>query len=159
MGAKVGGKKGAESDINVTPLIDVVLVLLIIFMVLTPRVIEEMQANLPAKTETKKKQDDNKDQLVVALYDDGKLALNANIMERRELHDQLRRRLRAQDKKVVFVDAHPNLSYGNVVEVMDLVKSAGADRVGLARLKDEGPARSASAAPEAPEAPTEGAQE
>ena len=159
MGAKVGGKKGAESDINVTPLIDVVLVLLIIFMVLTPRVIEEMQANLPAKTETKKKQDDNKDQLVVALYDDGKLALNANIMERRELHDQLRRRLRAQDKKVVFVDAHPNLSYGNVVEVMDLVKTAGADRVGLARLKDEGPARSASAAPEAPEAPAEGAQE
>ena len=156
MGARVGKNKGAESDINVTPLIDVVLVLLIIFMVLTPRVIEEMQANLPAKTETKK-QSDKQDQLVVALYDDGQLALNANIMEKRELHDQLRKRLRAQEKKVVFVDAHPNLSYGNVVEVMDLVKSAGADRVGLARLKDEGPARSASAP--APEAPAEGAQE
>jgi biopolymer transport protein TolR len=156
MGAKVGGKSGAESDINVTPLIDVVLVLLIIFMVLTPRVIEEMQANLPSKTETVKKPKDKQDQLVVALYENGDLALNANVLERRELHEQLRKRLRAKEKKVVFVDAHPNLDYGSVVTVMDLVKSAGADRVGMARLKDEGPARSAAAAPaEAPAAPEE----
>jgi hypothetical protein len=48
---------------------------------------------------------------------------------------------------VVFVDAHPNLEYGFVVDVMDLVRDAGAERVGLARLKDEGPARPAAAAP------------
>ena len=57
-----GGAKSAESDINVTPLIDVVLVLLIIFMVLTPRVIEEMSANLPSKTEVKPNKDPDKDQ-------------------------------------------------------------------------------------------------
>lgn len=156
MGAKVGRKSGPENEINVTPLIDVVLVLLIIFMVLTPRVIEEMQANLPSKTETVKKKNDKKDQLVVALYENGDLALNANVLEKRALHEQLRKRLLAKEKKVVFVDAHPNLAYGDVITVMDLVKAAGADRVGLARLKDEGPARSAAApAPEAPAAPEE----
>ena len=90
MGARVGRKHGPEGDINVTPLIDVVLVLLIIFMVLTPRVIEEIQANLPSKTETVKKQQDKKDQLVVALYDDGTLALGS-IQDTAEARDETSR--------------------------------------------------------------------
>lgn len=155
MGAQVGRGKGANSDINVTPLIDVVLVLLIIFMVLTPRTIEEMTANLPSKTETAKKKDDKKDQLLVAVYSDGSAALNLVQMDDREIWDQLRKRLRAKEKKVVFVDAHPDLPYGRVVQVMDLVKDAGADRVGLARLKDEGPAKPPDGTDEAPPAPTE----
>ena len=155
MGAKVGGGKGANSDINVTPLIDVVLVLLIIFMVLTPRTIEEMTANLPSKTETVKKKDDKKDQLLVAVYEDGSAALNLKKMDDREIWDQLRKRLRAKEKKVVFVDAHPNLNYGRVVQMMDLVKDAGADRVGLARLKDEGPVKPPDGTDAAPPAPTE----
>ncbi len=154
MGAKVGGKKGgAEADINVTPLIDIVLVLLIIFMVLSPRTIEEMTANLPSKTETVKKKDDKKDQLLVAVYEDGSTALNLKTMDERELFDQLKQRLRGTEKKVVFVDAHPELDYGRVVSVMDLAKDAGAERVGLARMKDEGPAKAPSdaAAPAEPE--------
>jgi biopolymer transport protein ExbD len=155
MGAHLGGKRGAQSDINVTPLIDVVLVLLIIFMVLTPRTIEEMTANLPSKTETVKKKDDKKDQLLVAVYEDGSVALNLVTMNDREVWDQLRKRLRAKEKKVVFVDAHPNLPYGRVVQMMDLVKDAGADRVGLARLKDEGPVKPPDGTEAAPPAPTE----
>ena len=156
MGAKVGGKKGgANSDINVTPLIDVVLVLLIIFMVLTPRTIEEITASLPAKTETKKKQDDQNDQLLVAVYEDGSAALNLKKMDDRELWDQLRNRLRAKEKKVVFVDAHPNLEFGRVVSMMDLAKDAGADRVGLARIKDEGPKSPDGEAADVPPAPEE----
>jgi len=155
MGAKVGGGKGANADINVTPLIDVVLVLLIIFMVLTPRTIEEMTANLPSKTETAKKKDDKKDQLLVAVYEDGSAALNLKKLDDREIWSQLRKRLRAKEKKVVFVDAHPNLNYGRVVQMMDLVKDAGADRVGLARLKDEGPTKPPEGTEAAPPAPTE----
>lgn len=151
MGFKMKGGGGADSDINVTPLIDVVLVLLIIFMVLTPRVIEEMSANLPSKTETVKKKDDDQ-QLVVAVYDNGDLALNMKPLDRKGLHEELRARLRSRAQKVVFLDAHPDLEYGTVVEVMDLVRDAGADRVGMARLKDEGPAR-----PAAEGAPTDGA--
>ena len=78
---------------------------------------------------SKKKKNDKKDQLVVALYENGDLALNANVLEKRDLHEQLRKRLLAKEKKVVFVDAHPNLAYGDVITLMDLVKSAGADRV------------------------------
>ena len=154
-----GGAKSAESDINVTPLIDVVLVLLIIFMVLTPRVIEEMSANLPSKTEVKPNKDPDKDQpLVVAVYDNGDIALNLKVMPKAELAQELKGRIAARDQRVVFVDAHPNLEYGLVVDVMDLVRDAGAERVGLARLKDEGPARPAAApadgaAPAAPATP------
>ena len=140
MGFKIDTGDGPNSDINITPLIDVVLVLLIIFMVLTPRTIEEMSANLPSKKPAQRdKPKDPKDQLLVAAYADGQVALNLNIMEKRELFDQLKKRLRARDKRVVFLDAHPDLDYGTVVLVMDLIRDAGADRVGLARLKDEGP--------------------
>ncbi|MCB9742050.1 MAG: biopolymer transporter ExbD [Alphaproteobacteria bacterium] len=144
MGFKMDkGGGGAESDINVTPLIDIVLVLLIIFMVITPRTIEEMSANLPSKSKSSNPKPPTTEPLVVAAYDNGDVALNLKVLEKRELHDELRARLRAREKKVVFVDAHPNLNYGSVVEVMDLVRDAGADRVGLARLKDEGPDRAA----------------
>jgi biopolymer transport protein ExbD len=111
-----------------------------------------MAANLPSQTKQRNKPDDKPDQLLVAAYEDGKIALNLKVMEKRELYEQLRKRLRAKSKKVVFVDAHPNLDYGSVVEVMDLVRDAGADRVGLARLKDDGPARP----PVVTDAPAEG---
>ncbi len=145
MGFKMDSGDGPNGDINITPLIDVVLVLLIIFMVLTPRTIEEMSTNLP--TPNKEKRDPPKDKkdkpLVVAAYDNGELALNLKVMEKRELAEKLRKQLlgRKQDKRVVFIDAHPDVEYGAVVEVMDLVRDQGAERVGLARLKEDGPAR------------------
>ncbi len=157
MGFNMNRGGGPDSDINVTPLIDIVLVMLIIFMVITPRTVEEMAANLPSQTKQQRpKKDDKPDQLLIAAYDNGEVALNLKIMEKRELFEQLRKRLRAKDKKVVFVDAHPNLEYGKVVEVMDLVRDAGADRVGLARIKDDGPGRPPTAAPEAAEPPADG---
>jgi len=155
VGFKMNKGRGPDSEINVTPLIDVVLVLLIIFMVITPRTVQEMAANLPSQTKQQRpKQDKDTDQLVVAAYENGDLALNLKVLEKRELFDQLRKRLRARDKKVVFVDAHPNLEYGAVIDVMDIVRDSGADRVGLARIKDEGPRRAGPAAPaEGAEAP------
>ncbi|MED5370660.1 MAG: biopolymer transporter ExbD [Myxococcota bacterium] len=165
MGAKLGGGGDVQGDINVTPLIDVVLVLLIIFMVLTPQMVQELPSQVPGPRTEKPKPKDDPDkpkQLVVAVYDDGTTALNLVPMEGPELFDQLRRRLDAReaDKRVVYIDAHPDLEYGRVVEVMDLVKDAGTVgdpsaggkkvRVGLARLKDEGPKRAADAAPAAP---------
>ena len=140
MGFKIEKGDGPNSDINITPLIDVVLVLLIIFMVLTPRTVEEMSANLPSKKPIKQDTPkDPKDQLLVAAYADGEVALNLNLLTKRELFEQLKQRLRARDKRVVFLDAHPDLDYATVVAVMDLIRDAGADRVGLARMKDEGP--------------------
>jgi biopolymer transport protein ExbD/biopolymer transport protein TolR len=155
VGAKVGNSGGANSEINVTPLIDVVLVLLIIFMVLTPRTIHEMDTTLPnPNPKPKSENKDPKEQLIIAVYEDGRVALNTKVMEQPELYRQVNQRLKAKqpDKRVVFVDAHPDANYGLVVGAMDTAKEAGATRVGLAKLKDEGPAKpgSATAAPEAP---------
>ena len=154
---KIEIKKGksASKDINVTPLIDVVLVLLIIFMVITPIVINEMAANLPDKTETVEQQELPKDQLIAAVYEDGSIALNMKVVTIEELNDEVRKRLRSKSQKVVFVDAHPDANYARVVAVMDSVRDAGADKVGLASMKDEGPRRpeDAAAAEEGTEAP------
>ena len=128
--------KGAQSDINVTPLIDVVLVLLIIFMVLTPIIIEEMSVNLPDKTEQVQKRDVPKDQLLVAVCEDGSFALNRKVMPLADLRKQVKQQLRRKKPKVVFVDGHPNAPYDEMVKLMDTVRDAGAEKIGLASIKD-----------------------
>jgi biopolymer transport protein ExbD len=127
---------GAMGDINVTPLIDVVLVMLIIFMVITPITIHEMVVNLPATTEQVQKKDLPKDQLVAAVCQDGTVALNRKVMPLDELNKQIRLRLRGKPKKVVFVDGHPEAPYDQMVALMDSVRDAGAEKIGLASLKD-----------------------
>jgi len=134
----IPGKKQAQSEINVTPLIDVVLVLLIIFMVLTPIMIHEMSVNLPDKTETVEQEDDvPKDQLLLAVCEDGSLTLNRKQLEPEVLSEDLKKRLRSKAKKVVFVDAHPDANYARVVLALDMARDAGAERLGMASLKTE----------------------
>ena len=125
----------SQSEINVTPLIDIVLVLLIIFMVLTPIMIYEISVNLPDNTETVEQDDVPKDQLLVAVCKDGSYTLNRKPFELELLRDDLKKRLRSKAKKVVFVDAHPDAGYERVVQLLDLARDAGADRLGMASLK------------------------
>ncbi|MCB9777810.1 MAG: biopolymer transporter ExbD [Alphaproteobacteria bacterium] len=136
MNVDSGGKKGGFSDINVTPLIDIVLVVLIIFMVITPQTIDELSVNLPKKTEQVKKNDVPTDQLVVAVCQNGTFALNKQVMPLSELGEQLRRRLLGAESKVVFVDAHPDAPYDKVVDLMDRVRASGAEKLGVAKLKE-----------------------
>jgi biopolymer transport protein ExbD len=149
--------KPVASDINVTPLIDVVLVLLIIFMVLTPIMINEMSVNLPDKTETVETDDIPKDQLLVAVCKDGTITLNRKPLEMEPLREDLGKRIRAAAKKTVFVDAHPDASYDRVVAVLDLARDAGADRLGLASLKTE-ESFTACTPPQVEDAAAEGAE-
>ena len=150
---KVTLKKGKEAsrDINVTPLIDVVLVLLIIFMVITPIMIYEMAVNLPDKTETVQRDNLPKDQLLVAACEDGTIALNRTVLSLEEVRDTLRTRLRAKAKKTVFVDAHPDAAYERVVQLLDTARDAGADRLGMASLKT--PEKFTACSPAPPPAP------
>jgi len=158
MGMQLPKKKGGGmSEINVTPLIDIMLVLLIIFMVITPPTVTEMAANLPSNTETVEQENVPKDQLVAAVCEDGTVALNKRVMPLDELSSQVQRRLRPKAKKVVFVDAHPEAPYDRVVGLMDAVRSAGADRVGLAKLKEPEDFLSCTPSPAAPAVPAEGA--
>ncbi len=135
VGVKLKKGKPPAGDINVTPLIDVVLVLLIIFMVITPIMIYEMAVNLPDKTETVEQDDMPKDQLLLAACEDGTISLNRTIMSLEDVRETLRTRLRAKAKKTVFIDAHPDAGYDNVVELLDTARDAGADKLGMASLK------------------------
>jgi biopolymer transport protein ExbD len=127
--------KPAAHEINVTPLIDVVLVLLIIFMVLTPILIEEMAVNLPEKTETVEQEDMPEQQLVAATCADGTFALNRQVMDLPRMQEEIARQLRSKSSRIVFVDAHPDVDYARVVEMIDVVRAAGAETVGMATLK------------------------
>jgi biopolymer transport protein ExbD len=139
MGMKLKGTEssGPNGDINVTPLIDVVLVLLIIFMVLTPIIIEEMAVNLPQKTEKVESDNIPEDQLLVAACADGSFTLNRKPLALEELTVEVRKGLRRKKAKSVFVDGHPDAGYGNMVQLMDAVRDAGAEKIGLAKLKTD----------------------
>ena len=127
---------GAVGDINVTPLIDIVLVLLIIYMVVTPVMTHQMDINLPEKT---------KEQLLVATCEDNSYAFNRMPLDLNELKDRLRKKIikkrAAGEKVVIFVDSHPEANYPSVVKLMDSVRDAGNEantsvKIGLASLKD-----------------------
>jgi biopolymer transport protein TolR len=156
IGAGLRQGKPVASEINVTPMIDVVLVLLIIFMVLTPVMIYELMIKLPDKTETAEEDDLPKDQLLVAACKDGTITLNRNVIDIEDLSETLERRLKRKPKrkKTVFVDAHPDAGYDRVVELLDVAKDAGAEKLGLASLKTAEDFTACSAP--TPESPAEG---
>jgi len=140
MGASLGGE-GTMSEINMTPLIDIVLVVLIIMMVNIPIQIEEMDIKLPGeKSKTPPPPNPNAQQLVIALYDNGDVALNREGMDEDTMLYEATRRLRGMGKKHVFVDAHESVEYGRVIDMIDLAREAGAEKVGLSRMKEVGPA-------------------
>lgn len=139
MGAQLGGS-GMMADINMTPLIDIVLVVLIIMMVNIPIEVERMGVKLPAEVEKPvTPPPDAPEQLVIMLYEDGKIALNRELMDEDAIFGEVTRRLRSSEKKIVFVDAHPERSWNDVMDLVDVAKEAGAEKVSFARMKEDGP--------------------
>src|SRR3954471_19341069 len=103
MGRDVGGKKkGAKGDINITPLIDVVLVLLIIFMVLTPSMLKELTANVPRKDDNPQQPDPTSVPIVLEISAKSELALNTEPVAPEALGDKVGERLKHDHGKVVF---------------------------------------------------------
>jgi biopolymer transport protein TolR len=139
MNIDTGTSSGPSSEINVAPLIDVVLVMLIIFMVAVPIKIDEIAANLPKKTEVVEQKDMPEDQLVIMGWTDGQYGLNKLPMELDDVYEELRVRLKFKKSRVVFVDAHPDVEVHRIVKMMDVARMSGAERVAMARLKPEGP--------------------
>lgn len=146
MGAQVGSK-GAFSDINMTPLIDIVLVVLIIMMVNIPIQIEEMGLNLPSNDPSPPPPPTNAEQLVIALYEKGEVALNRRIVKEDELAYEVMRRLKPMTNKIVFIDAHPLAEYGKVVDLIDLSRESGAVKVAFAKMKETGPLEATEVSP------------
>jgi biopolymer transport protein ExbD len=120
-----------QADISVTPLVDVCLVLLIIFMVVTPIIVTGVAVKLPA-SRTADALGEASRQLPIAVKDDGMLFVDAAVIRREQLGDELRSRHDAHPDRPVVVRADGQVKYGEVVSVLDACRSAGFRDVGLA---------------------------
>ncbi len=131
MAKREEGKK-VNSNINVTPMVDVMLVLLIIFMVITPMLQKGVSVDLAKVNSPAAMPDaDKEDALIVAVMRDGKLFFGNDRIEADQLTQKVKDRLANRVDKRVYVRADARAKYGSVVEVVDNVRAAGVDDLGL----------------------------
>ena len=142
-GAKV------NSDINVTPMVDVMLVLLIIFMVVTPMLQKGVSVDLAKVNNPEAMPDaDKEDALIVAVMRDGKVYFGNDQIQVDQLTGKIKDRIAGRVDKRVYVRADARAKFGSVVEVVDNVRSAGVDELGL--LTDQKKNKTPAAPPAAP---------
>jgi len=132
VGMATGGGGGVRSEINVTPLVDVVLVLLIIFMVVTPILTRGYDLDVPQKMENIDIPDEVlADQLIVTYTAEEGIFVNKDPVAKNDLLAKLDGILSNRRKKTVFFAAARALNYGDVVQVLDTVRTSGATAIGL----------------------------
>ena len=152
MGMSGGGSGGFNSEINVTPMVDIMLVLLIIFMVVTPMLQHGVTVNLP-----KDLNNPEEDQLIVkdtsvviAIPSDGEYYIGKDRIAKDQLKERVEKMLnniKKEEEKVVYIKSGVGVSYGDVVTVINEVRALGVDKIGLVADKKKSGAAAAPAAP------------
>ncbi|NTX58477.1 biopolymer transporter ExbD [Myxococcus sp. CA039A] len=144
-----GGRGGMKSDINVTPLVDVVLVLLIIFMVVTPMMQRGKDVELPQAKHIE--EEDGPDPLILSVTPDRKLFVESEAYpDERALQAKLKAELTQVPRRRLLLKVDQSLTYADVMKVMQLAKDSGAERVSLAVVKPENEANSGAPFPLTP---------
>lgn len=142
MNVSGGGKQAQVAPaMNVTPLVDVVLVLLIIFMVVAPLLDKQLWLRLPAKDNTAKNEPPppDADKPVVLTVDaKGTIRINQNVVEKTDLREKLRKIFAARADQVLYFDATDDAPYGVTVAVMDIAKQGGAKGIAILTEKVAG---------------------
>ena len=123
---------------NVIPMADIMLVLLIIFMVVTPMLQKTHQVDLaPTNNPHEMKDADKDDAIVVAITSDGKIFLGNTGVNKEDLTGQIKDRISNRLDKTVYVKSDARAKYGRVVEIVDEIRSAGVDQLGLLTQKNQ----------------------
>ena len=141
-----GDRGEVTAEINVTPMADVMLVLLIIFMVVTPLLQKSVTVDLVhTKNVTDEPKADRDDAVIVAIMPDGNFFLGPDKTPIEEIGAKVAKLVKERTDKTVYVKSDARAKYGDVVEVVDSIRGSGVDKIGLIT---EGPARKAEPAPE-----------
>ena len=139
MGIQVGGSKGAIADMNVVPLIDILLVLLIIFMVITPLTPKGLEALVPQPSPNQQQPNQAIEQktIVVQVNEGGKLKINQEDHTWETLGPRLEAIFKERAEKVAFVKGEDSVLFADVARAIDIMRSSGIDKVGLITAKLE----------------------
>jgi biopolymer transport protein TolR len=137
--ARRRGRSGVSADINVTPMADIMLVLLIIFMITIPNLQSGITVNLPkAKNPVDAPKADSHDAFIVALNREGKIYIGKNPVAESELYAQLKQKFSGTEiDKSIFLKADTAVPYGRVVQIVNNCRSSGVDRIGLMAEKEK----------------------
>jgi biopolymer transport protein ExbD len=143
MSMDVGGAKGGvKSDINVTPLVDVMLVLLIIMILVAPMLQQGVSVRLPVASNTTSKPE-TQDQTVVAIAANKAMYLNAKPVQEVELATRISEIIESKSDKMVLIKADEEVEYGAVMAAMDRLREAGVEDIGLITEQRKAPGATA----------------
>lgn len=153
MGMSTGGGGGLQSEINVTPMVDIMLVLLIIFMVVTPFLQQGVTVAIPRDMNSPEVDPNiiKESSVVISIPNDGQYYLGKEQISKEELGPRVDTMLKNKEDKdrIVYIKSGVNVSYGSVVEVINVIRQQGVDKIGLVADKKKKGAAAAAPPPAA----------
>ena len=142
MGASIGGTSEYNSEINVTPMVDVMLVLLIIFMIVTPLLQQGVTVNIPKEMITPEEDGEiTKDtSVVISIPDNNNFFIGKQQFPITDLGEKIQTMMKdkAPDKRIVYIKSGVEVDYGTVVEAIDIIRKQDIDKIGLVADKKKG---------------------